>query len=292
MLAESTGKQGKGIVPIADEPLGDPSSYGSDRLFVYLRDTAAPDAAQDSAVEALERAGQPVVRIRLASPQLIAQEFFRFEIATAVAGSILGINPFDQPDVEAAKIAARELTEAYEKSGSLPAGIPVFKQNGIALYTDERNAQSLRQAGADATLESWLGAHFSRIHDGDYFAVLAYVERNAAHFHTLEGLRTTIRDARRIATSVQFGPRYLHSTGQVHKGGPNSGVFLQITSDSAADVAIPGRNASFAVVEAAQAAGDFRVLAQRGRRVLRAHLAHDTDAGLAALSKAARQALR
>jgi transaldolase/glucose-6-phosphate isomerase len=184
------------------------------------------------------------------------------------------------------------LTDAYEKSGTLAADTPVFRQNGIALYTDARNADALRQAGADSTLESWLGAHFARIHDGDYFGVLAYVERNDAHARTLQELRTAVRDQKRVATCMQFGPRFLHSTGQAYKGGPNSGVFLQITADPAADVAIPGRKASFGVIEAAQARGDFRVLVERGRRVLRAHIASDIDSGLAALTKAARHALR
>jgi transaldolase/glucose-6-phosphate isomerase len=168
----------------------------------------------------------------------------------------------------------------------------VFKQNGIALYADERNAQALRQAGANSTLESWLGAHFGRIHDGDYFAVLAYLDRSEAHIEPLQKLRTAVRDAKHIATCLQFGPRFLHSTGQAYKGGPNSGVFLEVTADTAADVKIPGRKASFGVIEAAEARGDLRVLEQRGRRVLRAHLAHDPEAGLAELNKAARSALR
>jgi transaldolase/glucose-6-phosphate isomerase len=231
-----------------------------------------------------------MVRIGLRSPEMIGQEFFRFEIATAVAGALIGINPFDQPDVEASKVAARELTDAYEKSGALAPDTPVFRQDGIALYTDARNADALRQAGADGTLESWLGAHFARIHDGDYFGVLAYVERNDAHSRMLQQLRTAVRDKKRVATCLQFGPRFLHSTGQAYKGGPNSGVFLQITAEPAADVPIPGRKASFGVIEAAQARGDFRVLAERGRRVLRAHLS-DFNSGLAVLSEAARRAL-
>jgi transaldolase/glucose-6-phosphate isomerase len=168
----------------------------------------------------------------------------------------------------------------------------VFKQNGIALYTDERNAQALRQAGANSTLESWLGAHFARIHDGDYFAILAYVDRSEAHTKPLQELRTSVRDAKHIATCLQFGPRFLHSTGQAYKGGPNSGVFLEVTADSAEDAKIPGRKATFGVIETAQARGDLRVLEQRGRRVLRAHLARDSEAGLAELKKAAQSALR
>ena len=280
------------MIPIDGEPLGQPSVYDAHRLFIYLRDAANPDASQDKAIAALERAGQPVVRIELAGPDFIAQEFFRFETATAVAGAIIGINPFDQPDVEASKVETRQLTEAYEKTGALATDTPVFKQNGIALYTDERNAQALRQAGANSTLESWLGAHFGRIHDGDYFAILAYLDRSEAHMQPLQNLRTAVRDSKHIATCLQFGPRFLHSTGQAYKGGPNSGVFLQITADSSEDLKIPGRKASFGVIEAAEARGDFRVLEQRGRRVLRAHLARDLEAGLAELGNAARLALR
>jgi transaldolase/glucose-6-phosphate isomerase len=292
LLAESTGKNGKGVIPIDGEPLGEPSVYDVHRQFIYLRDAGHPDTSQDKLMSALESAGQPVVRIGLASPEFIAQEFFRFEIATAVAGAIIGINPFDQPDVEASKVETRQLTDAYEKTGTLAADPPVFKQNGIALYTDERNAQALRQAGANSTLESWLGAHFARIHDGDYFAILAYVDRSEAHMKSLQALRTAVRDTKHIATCLQFGPRFLHSTGQAYKGGPNSGVFLEVTADSGEDVKIPGRKASFGVIEAAQARGDLRVLEQRGRRVLRAHLARDSEAGLAELKKAAQSALR
>ena len=180
LIAESTGKNGKGVIPIAGEPLGAPVVYDAHRLFVFLRDAAHPDHAQDQAVDALERAGHPVVRIGVGSPQLLAQEFFRFEIATAVAGAVLGINPFDQPDVEASKIATREMTEAFEKTGSLPSEPPVFEEHGIALYTDKRNAQALRQMGANATLESWLRAHFARLDDGDYFALLAYIDGDDA----------------------------------------------------------------------------------------------------------------
>jgi transaldolase/glucose-6-phosphate isomerase len=291
LLAESTGKNGKGAIPIAAEPLGDPSVYDAHRLFVFLRDAAQPNLAQDQAVDALERAGHPVVRIGLASPKLLAQEFFRFEIATAVAGAVLGVNPFDQPDVEASKIATREMTEAFEKAGSLPAETPVFRDNGIALYTDERNVQALRRMGANSTLESWLKAHFARLDDGDYLALLAYIDGDEARLQSLQGVRAAVRDRKHVATCLQFGPRYLHSTGQAYKGGPNSGVFLGITAQPAPDLAIPGRKASFGVIEAAQALGDFRVLAERGRRMLHAHLARDVDEGLAAISKAARLAL-
>ncbi len=292
LIAESTGKNGRGVIPIAGEPLGDPSAYDAHRLFVYLRDSAHPQGTQDRAVDALQSTGHPVVRIDVASPPLLAQEFFRFEIATAVAGAILGINPFDQPDVEASKVATREITQAFETTGSLPSEPPVLSENGIALYTDARNAQSLRQMGANSTLESWLKAHLARLADGDYFALLAYIDAEEARLRALQSLRAAVRDRRRVATCLQFGPRFLHSTGQAYKGGPNSGVFLQITAQPAADLAIPGRSASFGIIESAQARGDFRVLAERGRRVLHAHIGCDLDDGLAAIGRAVRLALR
>jgi transaldolase / glucose-6-phosphate isomerase len=260
-------------------------------VLVYLRDARKADAAQDRAIEALQRAGQPVVRLDVQGAGSLGQEFFRWEIATAVAGAVIGIDPFDQPDVEASKVATRELTDAYEQQGSVPAESPVFVENGIALFTDEINAHALKAAGAGNTLESWLSAHFNRLRAGDYFAVLAYVARSDAHLAALQRLRTAVRDRKRVATCAEFGPRFLHSTGQAYKGGPNSGVFLQITCEDSADLKIPGRKATFGVVKAAQARGDFRVLAERGRRALRAHIMHDVSAGLAALGTAAERAL-
>jgi transaldolase/glucose-6-phosphate isomerase len=291
LLAESTGKLGKGLIPIAGEPLGAPAVYGSDRLFVYVRHTAKADAAQDAAVAALEAAGQPLVRIEIADPGLLGQEFFRWEMATAVAGAVIGVNPFDQPDVEASKVATRELTETVEKRGALPAETPVFRANGIALFTDDGNAGALRQAGADATLESWLRAHLGRLHPGDYFATLAYIERNPGNVAALQALRTAVRDRKHVATCAEFGPRFLHSTGQAYKGGPNTGVFLQITADDGRDLAVPGRKATFGMIQKAQARGDFRVLAERGRRVLRAHIGGELAAGLAEIGRAARSVL-
>jgi transaldolase/glucose-6-phosphate isomerase len=291
LIAESTGKNSRGLIPVDGEPLGAPEVYGADRLFVYLRLARAADPAQDEAIARLARAGHPVVRIGIAEEKLLGQEFFRFEMATAVAGAILGIDPFDQPDVEASKVATRELTDVYEREGSLPSEQPVFRHNGVALFADERNAEDLRGAGADASLESWLGAHFSRLAPGDYAATLAYVEQNGAHMQALQELRTLIRDRKRVASCLGFGPRFLHSTGQAYKGGPNSGVFLQITVDDPHDLVVPGRNVSFGIVKAAQARGDFRVLAERGRRVLRAHLSGDLQAGLNELGDAARRAL-
>jgi transaldolase/glucose-6-phosphate isomerase len=204
-----------------------------------------------------------------------------------VAGAVIGINPFDQPDVEASKIKTRALTDAYEQQGSLPAEAPIFRANGISLYADTRNATAL---GRHNDLDGYLRSHFAQVKPGDYVALLAYVERNDAHAVLLTAMRTTIRDRTKAATCVGFGPRFLHSTGQAYKGGPNSGVFLQITCDDAADIAVPDHKYSFGIVKAAQARGDLGVLEERGRRALRVHL-HDVSAGLGELADAVSQVL-
>jgi transaldolase / glucose-6-phosphate isomerase len=291
LIAESTGKDGKGLIPIDGEPLGDPSLYGNDRFFIDLRTEGENDAAHDEKLAALEQAGHPVVRIVVKSIDHIGQEFFRFEIATAVAGSVLGINPFNQPDVEAAKIKTRELTAAFEKTGALPSERPVVSTDGADLYTDEHNAAELRKAGADGTLGSWIKAHLARSHSGDYVALLAYIERNKVFIDALQKMRLAVRDKRHLATCAEFGPRFLHSTGQAYKGGPDSGVFLQITADEAEDLPVPGQKASFGVIKAAQARGDFDVLTERGRRALRVHLKGGLGPALAALDAAITEAL-
>jgi transaldolase/glucose-6-phosphate isomerase len=292
LLAESTGKDGKGLIPVDREALGPPEVYGQDRVFAYLRLESAPDARQDAGVAALEQAGYPVVRIAVADPYDLGQEFFRWEIATAVAGSLLGINAFNQPDVEASKVATRQLTSEYEKTGSLPPEAPLLEEGGIKLFSDEKNAAVLaRAAGKGASLAGYLRAHLDRLRAGDYFALLAYVEMNAAHEAALQALRHAVRDRKRVATCLGFGPRFLHSTGQAYKGGPNTGVFLQITCDDAADIRVPGQKYTFGVVKAAQARGDFQVLAERNRRALRVHLGADVQTGLTKLREALQQAL-
>jgi len=291
LLAESTGKQGRGLIPLAGEPLTTPERYGGDRFFAYLELEGQIDLSQRQAVEALERAGHPVARISVKDEWHIGQEFFRWEIATAVAGAIIGIDPFDQPDVEASKDKTRALTEDYEKTHRLPAEVPIFRENGIALYADPRNAAEL---GRHNTLSGHLKSHFGRVHGGtkagDYVALLAYIQRDESHTQALTGMRTRIRDKTRAATCLGFGPRFQHSTGQAYKGGPNSGVFLQITCDDPADLDVPGHSYSFGVVKAAQANGDLDALVQRGRRALRVHL-KDVDAGLAELASAIDSAL-
>ena len=291
LIAESTGKEGKGLIPIDGEPLGDVAVYGDDRFFIDIRTEGEDDAAHQEKLAALERAGHPVVRIVMKSIEHIGQEFFRFEMATAVAGATLGINPFNQPDVESAKIKTRELTAAFEETGALPPEEPAMSTTQADLYTDKANASALRKAGADSSLASWLKAHFSRIRADDYGALIAYVERNAAHIEALQSMRLKLRDARHIATCAEFGPRFLHSTGQAYKGGPGSGVFLQITADDAKDLVVPGQQATFGVIKAAQARGDFDVLTERGRRALRVHLKGDVKSGLKTLHAAIVEAL-
>lgn len=292
LLAESTGKQGKGIVPVDHEQLGAPAVYGNDRVFAYVRLSSDADTAQEARVAALEQAGQPVVRITVPEVYDLGQEFFRWEIATAVAGSIIGINPFNQPDVEASKIATRNLTTEYEKTGSLPAESPVLEDSGAKLFTDSKNADALaKAAGSDKSLLGYLRAHINRAGAGDYFALLAYIQMDTQHEAILQKLRHALRDKKRVATCLEFGPRFLHSTGQAYKGGPNSGVILQITCDDAADLPVPDQKYTFGVVKAAQARGDFQVLAERGRRALRVHLGKDLAAGLDRLSAAFHQAL-
>lgn len=292
LVAESTGKSGKGIIPVDGEMLGAPSVYAQDRLFVYVRLDEAPAHGQDEAVEALERAGHPVVRIGVDEIADIGEEFFRWELATAVAGSVIGIHPFDQPDVEASKVATRRLTDEYERTGHLPAETPIFEAGEIKLFADDRNASELSAlVDGPRTHAAYLKAHMSRMKAGDYFALLAYVEMNERHTGLLQEIRHAVRDTRRVATCVGFGPRFLHSTGQAYKGGPNSGVFLQVTCEDAADLSVPSQRYTFGVVKAAQARGDFQVLAERNRRALRVHLNRDVIAGLTKLKEAIAQAL-
>ena len=292
LVGESTGKSGKGIVPIALEAPVEPALYGHDRVFVYVRFEPAADAAQDAAVSALAEAGHPVVRLSMADVYDIGQEFFRWEIATAVAGAIIGINPFDQPDVEASKIETRRLTDAYAATGSLPAETAIVSAGPLSLFTDPVNAATLAAgAGAQPTVVAYLRAHFARASPGDYAAILAYLPMTAANQAQLQETRTLVLDRCRIATCLGFGPRFLHSTGQIYKGGPASGVFLQVTCEDAVDLPVPGRAYTFGVVKAAQARGDFQVLADRSRRALRVHLRGDVAAGLRALHQAVDEAL-
>ena len=289
LLAESTGKQGHGLIPIVREAVLSSEGYGSDRVFIYIRSDSSIDHELDAKISALESADQPVVRISIPGIYNLGQEFFRWEAATAVAGAILGINPFDQPDVEASKNETRSLTDQYEKTGSMPTEIPVFQNDDIQIFDDQANYSGNKNDKSDVS--DFLRAHFNRINPGDYFAILAYIPMNSRDDELLQQLRAQVLRVKKVATCVEFGPRFLHSTGQVYKGGQNSGVFLQITSHDVADLSIPGHRYTFGVVKAAEARGDLAVLSQRHRRVLRVHLRRDPDSGLQCLRQAVEKAV-
>jgi transaldolase/glucose-6-phosphate isomerase len=265
LVAESTGKEGRGIVPIDAEPLGPPEVYADDRFFVHVR-LGDGDQAQEAGLGALERAGHPVVRIAMPDTPALGREFFRWEVATAIAGAGLGVNPFDEPNVTEAKLATSALLAAGQGDGSGPT------------------------SAADDTCEvrdlERIRAHLDTAKPGDYIALCAYFMRTPARDGALTRMRVACRARSRNATTLGYGPRFLHSTGQLHKGGPNTGVFLQLTADVPADVAIPGEVYSFATLRNAQALGDLQVLRRRGRRVLRVHLGADVEGGLAMLAQA------
>lgn len=281
LIAESTGKNGVAIIPVDREPMIDAENYYDDRVFVHMgvKGSAVAESVYQR-LEDIERAGHPMLRIELETHYHISQEFFRWEFATAVAGSVMGINPFNQPDVESAKIEARKITEEYEQTGSLPGEEPFFEEAGISLFSNDANVAELdRIAGDQRSFASYLKAHVSRSGKGDYFALLAYLEMNTENENLLQAIRETVLDIRGVATCQGFGPRFLHSTGQAYKGGANNGVFLQITSDDEFDLPVPGQKYTFGVVKAAQARGDFQVLLDRGRRALRVHIGSELSIG-------------
>jgi glucose-6-phosphate isomerase len=269
LIAESSGKEGKGIVPIDLEPVGAPASYGADRLFVYIRSSAA-DAKQDAAVAALEKAGQPVVTIAVDRREALGREIFRWEMATAVACALLGVNPFDEPNVTEAKVATSALLAQHAADGKLP--VP-------------QQSQQLEDVCEVGDVDR-IRAHLASAAPTDYLAFCAYFVRTPARDAALTRMRVACRDRSRNATTLGYGPRFLHSTGQLHKGGPNTGVFLQLTADAAADLPVPGESYTFATLRDAQALGDLQVLKRRGRRVLRVQLGADIDTGLNALAEA------
>lgn len=289
LIVESTGKQGKAVIVVDGEQPAAPDAYGSDRLFVYLRLRSTPDPMQDQAARAWADAGHPVVHIDLDDIDALPQEFFRWQVATAVAGSVMKVNPFDQPDVEASKIATKAVTAAFEKTGALPQETPVFTDANLDLYADAANAEAL---GKHSSLEAYLRAHTGRADAGTYFAILAYIDMNAANDRVVQHMRHAVRDRKKVATCVGFGPRFLHSTGQGYKGGPNTGVFIQVTSEDAHALDIPGRKTDFGVVKAAQAAGDLQVLRDRGRAAVRVHIRGDLETGLNTLCSTLLRALQ
>jgi glucose-6-phosphate isomerase len=276
LVAESTGKQGRGVVPIVGEPAGEVAAYGTDRCFVVVTLASEPGAEQLSATaEALREAGHPVGEFRLARPEAVGAEFFRWEFATAALGIVLGVDPFDQPDVAAAKAATESLLDGFRRDGALRMPLPTVSEPGLAATADAKTL-----GDSPPTVAAAVRALLDGIGEGDYLAVLAYLPPDPAVWTVLDEIRRTVRDALGTATTAGVGPRYLHSTGQLHKGGPNDGVYLMVTAEPERDLPIPGRPETFGTLIAAQAAGDLAALQERGRRVVRLHAA-DTATALA-----------
>lgn len=280
LLAESIGKKGIGLMPVDGETIADPSVYGNDRLFVYIRDSSTSNQKQDQSVLDLEKSGQPVLRLVLRNNYDLGMEFFRWEFAAAVAGSVLQINPFDQPDVELSKLQTKRLTDTYEKNGAFSIEKPLALDDSIEVYADDFNSKCLQSISSGTSVEQLVRAQLRRLKPGDYLGVLAYINMSADNQAKLLRLRHVVRDRFGVATCVGFGPRFLHSTGQLHKAGKNLGVFFQITCEDAADLSVPGSNYSFSVVKEAQARGDFDILASRKRRILRLHIKGNVSKGL------------
>ena len=283
LLAESTGKNGRGLIPVDLEEVATPDVYGEDRVFVYIRLKDNADAEQDAGIENLRAANFPVVQIDVAELLDLGTEFFRWEYATAVAGAVMNINPFDQPNVQESKDFTAQLTQAYEKEGMLPVQKPFFVDGDVVVYADEANAQAL---GTIKDLDSCIAGLLNQIRAGDYVALCAYLDMNEDTVAVLQALRHRIRNVYQVATTLGFGPRFLHSTGQLHKGGPNNVVVVQLMSDDATDVDIPGRAFSFGVLKQAQALGDARALSSQKRRAIRIHFKADIIAGIHRMKQA------
>ena len=296
LLAESTGKDGRGIVPVDGERLDDSSVYGDDRVFAATTLYDESDEGREEALDALARAGHPVVRVRAGDRYDIAAECFRWEFATAVAGAVLGVHPFDQPDVEASKVATRAITSQGAAGGRTAPAPPVaalaYDAGVVSAYVERPYSAALRRSvGAEAPLQEWVTAHLRRLRPRGYFAVLAYLEMCDPYRRLVDELRHRVRAATRVATTVGFGPRFLHSTGQAHKGGPADGLFLILTCGHAVDVPVPHQELTFGAVEDAQAAGDCAVLAARRRRWLRLHIDGHVGSGLATVASLVSNAL-
>lgn len=286
LIAESTGKKGRGIVPIDGEELAEPEVYGSDRLFVYLRFKSEPDTNQDLMLANLQRAGHPLVRIEIDDLSDLGGEFFRWEFATAVAGAVIGINPFNQPNVQESKDYTKRFLKQYTEHKSLPEDVLIYEDGHIQLFADDANKEELTKATSNPSLANYLKAHLCRIERGDYFATTAYIEYEEGLREIIQSMRKHVRDRYKVATTFGYGPRFLHSTGQLHKGGPNTGVFLQITSDDRKDLPIPGEKFTFGILKQAQSLGDFLALSACNRRTLRVHIKADLKTGLKHVAQA------
>lgn len=280
LLAESTGKQGKGLVPVVREPLGEPEVYGDDRLFVHIH--LSGDEQCGALISELAAAGHPVIDIVLSEANSIGQEMYRWELGNAVVAALMGINPFDEPNVQESKDKTRQVLGEYAQVGHLPQFTPDVVEDPLRFYgavVAHSAAEALRQL-------------FGQAEPGDYVAIMAYLPHTAHTEQVLAAMRGEIRDALKAPATLGYGPRFLHSTGQLHKGGPNTGLLIQLVAEAGSAVPIPGKEYDFATLKEAQALGDFAVLQQRGRRVLRIELGRDIDRGLATLAEVISEALR
>jgi transaldolase/glucose-6-phosphate isomerase len=298
LVAESTGKEGRGILPVAGEFLGYPDVYGDDRIFVYIRTSDAEDTTVETKLAALAAAGHPIVRHLMRDELSLGREFFLWEMATALAGALLGINAFDQPNVQESKENTKRLLEVYHHEGRLPEQELVIDADGCRIYADAETKTTLEHLihqrngiGRPGDLAAYVGAHLARAQPSDYVALTAYIQETAAHDELLQAIRIRIRDALKTATTIGYGPRFLHSTGQLHKGGSDNGVFIQLTADDGEDLAIPGQPYTFGILKQAQALGDFQSLSNRHRRAIRIHLGREVEAGLKTLLSAVQEAL-
>ena len=288
LIAESTGKRGTGIVPVDLEPLGAAGSYGSDRVFVRIALSGSADGGREALADALEAAGHPVIRIAMSDPIDLGAEFVRWEVATAIAGAVLGIDPFDQPNVEEAKQLTRDVLAKAERGEAVTdPSPPLAEGDGLALYGDA----ALRLTGVDGGIDGELARHLARRKPNAYLALQAFIAPTPARDAAIARIRATLRDRTGRATTAGYGPRFLHSTGQLHKGGAPIGWFIQLTSDHPTDRPIPGWGYTFGELIDAQAAGDFAALEAHDLPILRVHLGADPDTGLAALERAIEAAL-
>ncbi|OFW41617.1 MAG: hypothetical protein A3J28_01660 [Acidobacteria bacterium RIFCSPLOWO2_12_FULL_60_22] len=289
LVAESTGKEGKGLLPIDGEPPAKPDAYGQDRLFVHLKLESSPDTDIVRKLKALEQAGHPVLRIVLKDRLDLGTEFFRWEIATAVAGSILKVNPFDEPNVKESKNNTERLLRQFESQGKLDEAAPLARESGISLYGDAKTKAIWKRLAARAKrpprIQDLLGAHCRQAKQGNYLALLAYLTPSPACGKWLQKLRAQLHAALGVATTAGYGPRYLHSTGQFHKGGPPAGVFVEITAQQKGDLAVPGCPYTFGLLKHAQALGDLEALQAKKRPILRLHLEGSPAAGLRKLAQ-------
>jgi glucose-6-phosphate isomerase len=275
LLAESTGKEGTGLLPVAGEPLGEPAVYGDDRFFAYVRLRDGGDEAQERGVTALREAGHPFVTIQIDDRLDLGQEFIRWEIATATAGAILGINAFNQPNVQESKDNTNQLLAVVRKKGQLPQEKPALVEGPLSLYVED----------AAPTVAATLARFLDQKRPGDYVALMAYLTEEPETEQALQAIRLRLRDGLCLVTTLGYGPRFLHSTGQFHKGGPNTGLFLQLTADDTEDADVPGKPYTFGVLKRAQALGDLEALRKHGRRVVRIHLGANAAEGLEVLQK-------